>query len=31
MKGESSFTRPAGLAGYVNSLISYINRGVRHM
>ena len=29
--GESSFTRPAGLAGYVNSLISYINRGVRHM
>jgi hypothetical protein len=29
--GESSFTRPAGFAGYVNSFISYINRGIRHM
>jgi hypothetical protein len=31
MKGESSFSRPAGFAGYVNSFISYINRGIRHM
>ena len=30
--GESSFSRPSGgFSGYVNSLISYINRGVRHM
>jgi hypothetical protein len=29
--GESSFTRPAGFAGYVNSFISYVNRGIRHM
>jgi hexokinase len=29
--GESSFSRPAGFGGYINSLISYINRGVRHM
>lgn len=31
LAGESSFARPAGFAGYVNSFISYINRGIRHM
>jgi hexokinase len=29
--GESSFARPAGFAGLVNSFISYVNRGIRHM